>query len=1061
MGSTTRALINLPAQILRAALFLAVLVGLPLALTTIVGWPGPTAVPQFENIEAVLTGRQSVPSLFLIKAIAVFGWIIWLQLALAVVEELRAARLDLVARKTFILPGIQKFVASAVLAITLLINGLKPASAVVVQEPASVTQPHETQTTDTAAPDDAPTTKTYTTKVGDSWWSVATSLLGDGSRFDELRQLNTGKTFNGIAFETESDYLGVGWDLEVPADAVFEDPATNDPEIVSPASDESTAATVTVAKDDTISELEQRHDLGYGDLAEANNLDNPDHIEVGQQLQLPPTAGSSEIVEPAEPPSSPQPEPQPSTPKPTNPPALKEAEPSPAPREAPSTPPPSTTSPVQNASPKDDEVGQIGARAASRTQPAGDHQEQTPRLYASSADSSEVAEGNVRQLVGTGLVSLAIMAPAFLAVRRRRYRSKLRTVTTEPVTFTPLDEEQGAALEVAASYGDLEYLKVVLQLIGQRIGSTRTDPGVLAVLVSEAGAEIRFQSQPNFNPGPHIRSTTDGWVAERPASLDGLKSRTSLSIVPYPAMVTLGSKDDTLVTINLEQLGGLNLIGDQAAVDDLMAMFVVELAASPLAETLRVLAVGFETDLPNLDRIEQHSVVPPNLAVGERSETMALQRLLTVDPSSNEPIIVVSRLELPPELLHSNIIPIVANSDHKTLTQVEVTDTQASFPALRLSGIKRPTITNGVAAEVMEPRTTPSTIVELTDDGATAVVELVDERPANSDIDRRTVVSGSVVSWLDAVPTTSNTIKLTAGERRRPAPQPYEGQPAQPESNETTIAQQAFSVEPEELGYSFVVSVLGRVRLNGVGLADPKKPWKYNKSAELVTLLATSERPRTGDELKSILWPGRDPKKASSSLANAVSDARHAIVGQERLPKLSPGQTLYKTHGVGTDLDVFDANLAKAGEASNVVEAMAYRAAALALVEGTPFDTFDSVTAAYGWSDALRIKATIDIVNAAVILGCWQSERRDFVGAAATAERGLKAAPENYALANLYGQASLASSDDQQIGRAFLTILEIANQHSLGEPGLGEQELPEYLQDIQNRLEERMKTRTG
>ena len=39
--------------------------------------------------------------------------------------------------------------------------------------------------------------KTYTVKAGDSWWSIAASQLGDGSRYSELAKLN-GKTAAGV-----------------------------------------------------------------------------------------------------------------------------------------------------------------------------------------------------------------------------------------------------------------------------------------------------------------------------------------------------------------------------------------------------------------------------------------------------------------------------------------------------------------------------------------------------------------------------------------------------------------------------------------------------------------------------------------------------------------------------------------------------------------------------------------------------------------------------------------------------------------------------------------------
>jgi len=57
-----------------------------------------------------------------------------------------------------------------------------------------------------AAPASAPAYRTYTTVPGDSLWAIASRLLGDGSRYPEIKRLN------GLT----SDTIGIGKTLKIP-----------------------------------------------------------------------------------------------------------------------------------------------------------------------------------------------------------------------------------------------------------------------------------------------------------------------------------------------------------------------------------------------------------------------------------------------------------------------------------------------------------------------------------------------------------------------------------------------------------------------------------------------------------------------------------------------------------------------------------------------------------------------------------------------------------------------------------------------------------------------------
>ena len=987
-------------NLVNSAVFLIVLVALPVALISIVGWPGPTTTPELAKIESVVTGREQVPPLFLTKSLAVVAWLVWSQLVLAMVEEVRAIRLDLVAKKSFVLPGIQKFVASAVLAITLLLNGMKSANAAPVASPTPVVQPLDANrpVAPIAETPEVVGTLSYVTQPGDSWWTIAETFLGNGERFSEIRQLNVGASFNGLVVQENSDYLGSGWRIELPADAKV-------------------PLEITVQPGDTLSELEEAHGLGSGDLAKVNGIEMPDLIHPGQKLDVPNPVGGS-VVDPEK-----------------------------------SSPPPQAPAPPPQAPPPQPPVSQTPAPPESGGS-LGSDQQALPVLQTESPETAaDDAYTGARLVVGGLLATLAFLAPALWLIRRRRFRAQLRTVTTEQPEVLELDQATAAKMAAAASYGDDEFLAVLLRLVGQRMSSTMQDPGLVAVMVNDDHADLVFDDPPSFEPGPGFSSAGNKWKAERPANLTQMKSQASISVVPYAATVSLGSIGETSIAVNLEQLGGLNVIGSQSEVREVMFNIAVELASSSLAEAIRIVVVGLDMNLPGLDRIEQCDSVPPELRNAQKVENPGLVRLLSLDLASAQPVVVISPdASVSLDSLGPGVVPVLANSEREGLADLLVHGSLVSLPRLGFSNVERVRISPREICEYIEP--TNATSVEASSQGV-----------GSESKGSRSPAFINLVPPIEAAatPTSSNPVPLSpiALAAMTTGPVAAQSRKASPNKGGPGLIDGAGDdgfrpVVPLDLGFSFVVSVLGPLKLDGVGLSDPEKKWRYTKTAELIVLLATSDVPRTGDTLKELLWPARDPVKCGPALANATSDARIRVVGEERFPKLAPGSTLYKVDGIGTDLDLFEEHLDRAKASTSEAASMQYREAALDLVEGQPFDTFARKSSGYGWADSLMMSATVQIVNVAVELSWWSLDTKQYCRAIGAAEKGLRAAPENYELLNLFGRASLAASDDESCRIALAKIMDIENDFVEGTPGLSEPELPEDLRETQLALEKRL-----
>ena len=72
---------------------------------------------------------------------------------------------------------------------------------------------------------------------------------------------------------------------------------------------------------------------------------------------------------------------------------------------------------------------------------------------------------------------------------------------------------------------------------------------------------------------------------------------------PYPGLVTVGHGDDNQLFLDLTFPGAIQLTGEPSEVAATCYTMATELAASPFADTLQVVCVGFGHDLAKLERI--------------------------------------------------------------------------------------------------------------------------------------------------------------------------------------------------------------------------------------------------------------------------------------------------------------------------------------------------------------------------------------------------------------------------------------------------------------------------
>jgi hypothetical protein len=213
-------------------------VGVPLALASWVGWPLPTEVPTLSQIGDALRDTY-IPDEFLVKALAVVCWLVWIELvASLLVEAVAYVR----GRKAGAVPfagGLQRGAARLIATVALLgsllaskgLSGSGGLGLRALAHPPS--QPLVTLVAD--EPPDEPEEQlgragaavgarlapppTYEVQRRDTLWDIAERHLGDPFRWQEIFRLNQGKVQPDGRCLTDPDLIYAGWRLELPDDA--------------------------------------------------------------------------------------------------------------------------------------------------------------------------------------------------------------------------------------------------------------------------------------------------------------------------------------------------------------------------------------------------------------------------------------------------------------------------------------------------------------------------------------------------------------------------------------------------------------------------------------------------------------------------------------------------------------------------------------------------------------------------------------------------------------------------------------------------------------------------
>ncbi len=519
---------------------------------------------------------------------------------------------------------------------------------------------------------------------------------------------------------------------------------------------------------------------------------------------------------------------------------------------------------------------------------------------------------------GLGVVAAGVVGVVRRLRRRRLQRRRAEGMTAPPPPVTATEEQ----LRAAQDPGTVWLVDRVLRDLAAHLDPH--DPPAIAGLVLRADRHLSvLLTQPHQPPAGWTAAHATEWERDlRQVDPDVLADAVHYP-GPLPTIVTIGTTSTSMLSLNLEHLEVTTISGSPSDVTATMATMALELAASPLADDIDVVCVGFARPLS--DTLSRIRTVDVDEAVqllvrraGEVDELVSdlpaaapamAGRLAGVAASWTPTVVFDPSGEAAPRLAE-----VIARVPRCGLALVAGGDTVEADWRLQVDGdVVGLAATAGFASgiELVQDRT------NLTDRQLGEIAMLIDHELTAPD------VAATPPDYADAAP--------DAADRPR-------------------------------------VRLLGPARIDGLAVTP-----RRSHSIELIAYLALHPNGVSGDTLMERLWPGQTPD--TNRLNRVVSDARKALgvddTGQHRLPHVrGTGGSPYRLAPAAVSCDLADLHriLADVDDAGDDTAAAALLTDALELVDGEPF-TGAADTWGWPYSHGLATNAITAIERAALRLG--------------------------------------------------------------------------------------------
>ena len=954
------------------------LVGVPYGLARFVGRPWPSPFPAVDLIWRSIRGGD-IPDDTVIKALALLMWVAWIRLAVAVVIEIGARAAGFNAPRVVGLGSAQRWAAALVAAVVLLV-GAGPLSAVASASglgprpisTALLQTEHQysvvgiaSSTEDAAVPGiaiatDSPT-RTHTVRRHESFWSIAQDSTGEGIRWREIVDLNSGREVApGVIFDGTPRRLLPGWELLVPggpADVAV----TPSPTPMSVATH-----TVLVEPGDTLSAIaadELGDPTAWPQLWEVNRghafgdrvFSDPNLILSGWELVIPGIiAPPSEELLPAPPPAPPT-TPSIEAPSVEAPVGAPVAAVAPAVVDVAAGPPPTRV--VQG----DVEVHPLEHPVVERAvEPvdgpaAGRPPDATIQLFdqGRSDPVGTVAKGVVsgNLALPSGLGAAILVSSGVLGVVVARRRRQLRGAVVHARLAQPaLTVARTEAVLRALDGGErIARLDVALRAAASELVGAAPGIAILGAIVGHDGViDVLLTGSVGAAPSPWSVVTDHRWRLDHNVELAVLADAARRANQPCPAMAHLGSVaapdgcDPAELFIDLEAIGLLVIDGEQPHASDVLRAIAAGVAVSPMSEITHVIACG----LPDVDLGHPAAQVAESLDVALDLAASAIGTTAAMTAGSINTFTLRARHQ-GGEAWEPAIVFAVGN-DHDGLTDRDLLALTSPGGRGLAVVVDRPVdgaqwrIEQRSQSWMLHPLGIEVTPVGLTTADLGHVKVLLDEaeRPL-----------------LTALPVGVDIVRSSA-------PKDWS--------------------EPE---WALMVHLLGPVEVTD--REHRAVEFERSKALELVVWLSQHRDRSTRTAARTALW---ESNVRDATFANVVSDARRALArcvattgGEEWI-----GRTLTEHlplhSGVITDAEILNDRLTSAS-GQNATAAIELLRPGLALVRDMPFSG-----TSYLWPDAegTTSQLTLLVTSAATELGGHYLSLGDTAGVFWATGQGLK-----------------------------------------------------------------------
>ncbi|KOV59970.1 membrane protein [Streptomyces sp. AS58] len=526
------------------------LVGVPFALASQVGWPLPSEAPSLAWLEQEITVGT------FLDILAFVVWLAWAQFTACVLVEVKAALSGVGVPGRVPGAGPSQLLARQLVAALLLVGataasftpglsqlgqsleGNRSGTVAAAQQTPGLFAQQQEQAAHTAAAlaeqasnvaaqaDDGSAAERGDTKYyriqppegrhHDSLWEVAERHLGDGRRYKEIFELNKDRVQPDGSRLSEASLIRPGWIMEMPGDAVGGELVELPDE----------APDVSPDVQQQINEY-----AGTGDRAQGG----------GQQGGGQQDAGSSHVSVPEQPPAADRP---------------------------------------------------------------ATHQERPEQHAAAPAAESGRSFGLPEALLGAPLLAAGLLGALGHRRRQALWQSAIGAVGgrrgMEPPTPTGDALDVQDALLVGADPEGVRLLDLSLRgLAASLAAESRPLPTVYAAWLSNGDLHLQLAQPAGKPPAPwQLGQDQTFWLLARS---DAERYEDVDTAAPYPGLVSLGTMDDSRLLLNLEAVPGIvSLSGREADRAAVFASVAAELATNGWSDRMTITLVGFGEDLTPL-----------------------------------------------------------------------------------------------------------------------------------------------------------------------------------------------------------------------------------------------------------------------------------------------------------------------------------------------------------------------------------------------------------------------------------------------------------------------------